>query len=243
LLGLPLDLASLNITRGRDMGLPTLNQFRRKHFGSLTPYVDWADFISHLRYPESGVNFIAAYGTDASLTVPVTAMTATGATASANTITYTGSSTSDLSVGDVVTISGFGNNFDKANAVIDSIDSGSSFTVSKAWNSAPDSVTVIDQNTQMAPSAFTISGSTTGGATVKRSKNTAELRARAKALLSDNAFMTAPALTSGVDAIDLWIGGLAENPAKQPLTPPMLGPTFQYVFEEQSLRLQDGDRT
>ena len=242
LLGLPLDLASLNITRGRDMGLPTLNQFRRKHFGSLTPYVDWADFISHLRYPESGVNFIAAYGTDASLTVPVTAMTATGATASANTITYTGSSTSDLSVGDVVTISGFGNNFDKANAVIDSIDSGSSFTVSKAWNSAPDSVTVIDQNTQMAPSAFTISGSTAGGATVKRSKNTAELRAAATALLSDNAFMTAPALTSGVDAIDLWIGGLAENPAKQPLTPPMLGPTFQYVFEEQSLRLQDGDR-
>jgi hypothetical protein len=45
-----------------------------------------------------------------------------------------------------------------------------------------------------------------------------------------------------VDSIDLWIGGLAENPAKQPLTPPMLGTTFQYVFMKQTLALQNGDR-
>ena len=45
--------------------------------------------------------------------------------------------------------------------------------------------------------------------------------------------------TTGVDDIDLWIGGLAEE--QMPFGG-MLGSTFNFVFEEQLEKLQDGDR-
>ena len=45
--------------------------------------------------------------------------------------------------------------------------------------------------------------------------------------------------TTGVDDIDLWVGGLAE---KQMVFGGMLGSTFNYVFETQMEDLQDGDR-
>ena len=45
--------------------------------------------------------------------------------------------------------------------------------------------------------------------------------------------------TTGVDDIDLWIGGLAEK--NMPFGG-MLGSTFNFVFEEQMEKLQDGDR-
>ena len=44
---------------------------------------------------------------------------------------------------------------------------------------------------------------------------------------------------TGVDAIDLWIGGLAE---KQMPFGGLLGSTFNFVFETQMEKLQDGDR-
>jgi Ca2+-binding RTX toxin-like protein len=62
LLGQPLDLAAINIARGRDIGLPTLNDFRDAV--GLTKYVSWADFGAHMVHPESLVNFIAAYSFD-----------------------------------------------------------------------------------------------------------------------------------------------------------------------------------
>ncbi|MGD9669418.1 MAG: peroxidase family protein [Hyphomicrobiaceae bacterium] len=72
LLGLPLDLAAINIARGRDVGLPTLNALREQLYndtgeGTLAPYTSWADFGAHLLHPESLVNFIAAYARDAAL--------------------------------------------------------------------------------------------------------------------------------------------------------------------------------
>ncbi len=45
--------------------------------------------------------------------------------------------------------------------------------------------------------------------------------------------------TTGVDDIDLWVGGLAE---KQQAFGGLLGTTFNYVFENQMEDLQDGDR-
>jgi Ca2+-binding RTX toxin-like protein len=73
LLGLPLDLAALNIARGRDTGAPGLNGARAMFFRDtglsiLEPYANWVDFGLGIKHPESLVNFIAAYGTHASIT-------------------------------------------------------------------------------------------------------------------------------------------------------------------------------
>ncbi|GAA1901965.1 peroxidase family protein [Lapillicoccus jejuensis] len=67
LLGLPLDLATLNIARGREVGLPRLNEVRRQLYaktsdGQLTPYTSWSDLGQHLKHPETLVNLVAAYG-------------------------------------------------------------------------------------------------------------------------------------------------------------------------------------
>ena len=77
LLGLPLDLAALNIARGRDTGAPGLNGARAMFFRDtglsiLEPYTNWVDFGLALKHPESLVNFIAAYGTHDSITVATT---------------------------------------------------------------------------------------------------------------------------------------------------------------------------
>src|SRR4051794_3633675 len=67
LLGLPLDLPAINMTRAREAGVPSLNVLRRQIFadtndGQLAPYTSWSDFGQHLKHPESLINFVAAYG-------------------------------------------------------------------------------------------------------------------------------------------------------------------------------------
>lgn len=85
LLGQSLDLAAINIARGRDLGLPTLNQVRHQLHDALVaerasnpqtphhtnlivdalnPYTSWAEFGSQMQHPASLVNFIAAYSFD-----------------------------------------------------------------------------------------------------------------------------------------------------------------------------------
>jgi Ca2+-binding RTX toxin-like protein len=77
LLGLPLDLPTLNMTRAREAGVPPLNDVRRQIFaatndGQLAPYTSWSDFGQHLKHPESLINFVAAYGTHPSITSETT---------------------------------------------------------------------------------------------------------------------------------------------------------------------------
>ena len=77
LLGLPLDLPTINMARGRDTGVPSLNEARRAFFAesgnsALQPYESWADFHFNLRTPESLANYIAAYGTHETITSATT---------------------------------------------------------------------------------------------------------------------------------------------------------------------------
>jgi Ca2+-binding RTX toxin-like protein len=65
LLGQPLDLAAINIARGRDLGIPTLNDFREAI--GLSRYTSWTDFGQNMQHPSSLVNFIAAYSFDGDL--------------------------------------------------------------------------------------------------------------------------------------------------------------------------------
>jgi len=77
LLGLPLDLPAINLARGRDAGIPSLNAARREFYAGtgdsqLKPYTSWADFAQNLKHPESLINFIAAYGTHETVTAATT---------------------------------------------------------------------------------------------------------------------------------------------------------------------------
>jgi Ca2+-binding RTX toxin-like protein len=65
LLGQALDLAAINIARGRDLGIPTLNDFREAI--GLARYSSWTDFGNNMQHPSSLVNFIAAYSFDGDL--------------------------------------------------------------------------------------------------------------------------------------------------------------------------------
>ena len=270
LLGLPLDLPSLNITRGRDTGLATLNQFRATTGGALKPYKNWNDFIAALRYPESAANFVAAYGTDSTITTKtIGAVTKVSSTPTQNV--YTVSELSGIKVGDIVSISGFGTTarFNLQNAIVASKSAASgagTFTVQKYYLTSPSAPTSFvaganpsaptggltkllqDVTPQSLANTGSLSSTITKAGAVTRDTTLDERRAAANAILAGGnaAFLSATGAwalkETGVNNIDLWMGGLAENPAKQPLTPPMLGPTFQYVFDKQTLALQNGDR-
>src|SRR5262249_34211481 len=77
LLGTPLALAVLNLARGRDTGIPSLNGARAQFYADISdpelkPYTSWADFLQHLKHPDSLINFIAAYGTHEAITSATT---------------------------------------------------------------------------------------------------------------------------------------------------------------------------
>ncbi|EJM87719.1 peroxidase family protein [Pseudomonas sp. GM60] len=176
LLGLPLDLPAINIARGRDVGIPSLNAIRRDIYSQtgdtqLKPYTSWVDLVQHLKHPESLINFIAAYGTHETITA---ATTLEGKRAAAMALVFGG-----------------------PDAPTDRLD---------FLNGTGDWTNV----TRAGKDGVLGTADDLKGVTI-----------------------------TGVDAIDLWIGGLAE--AKTPFGG-MLGSTFNFVFENQLEKLQDGDR-
>jgi Ca2+-binding RTX toxin-like protein len=176
LLGLPLDLPAINIARGRDVGIPSLNAVRRDIYGQtgdtqLKPYTSWVDLVQHLKHPESLINFIAAYGTHSTITGATTLVDKRAAAMA-------------------LVFGGDGSPLDR----LDFLNG------TGAWANV----------TRPGKDGVLGTADDLKGVTV-----------------------------TGVDAIDLWIGGLAE--AKTPFGG-MLGSTFNFVFENQLEKLQDGDR-
>ena len=184
LLGLPLDLPSINMARARSEGIPPLNDVRRQIFGQtndgqLKPYTDWIDFGQQLKHPESLVNFVAAYGTHTLITSQTT--TEGRRTAADRIVNGT---------------------------ILPGLDGVLSDDLTTPADESADNVL------PPADSADFMFGT---GAWVNAAGKT----------------------TTGVDNIDLWVGGLAE---RTNLFGGLLGSTFNYVFENQLTNLQNGDR-
>ncbi len=59
LVGRPLDLAAFNIARGRDLGLPTLNEMRK--MAGLSVYNTWEEFAANLRFPSDVEKYKKVY--------------------------------------------------------------------------------------------------------------------------------------------------------------------------------------
>jgi Ca2+-binding RTX toxin-like protein len=179
LLGLPLDLPTVNIARARDTGIPTMNNLRKEIFartndGALQPYASWTDFGLGIKHPGSLVNFVAAYGNHPTV---VAGQTLAEKRAAAQLIV-------DPPIGT-----------DPALIPSDRF----AFMDSALQPDNPDTPVVENADWR-----------NNGGNSI-----------------------------TGVDDIDLWMGGLAE---KTNLFGGLLGSTFNYVFERQLTDLQNGDR-
>ena len=193
LLGLPLDLPSLNMARARSEGIPPLNEVRRQIFGQtndgqLKPYTDWIDFGQQLKHPESLVNFVAAYGTH------------------------------DLITGQTTT--------EGRRTAADRIVNGTILP-------GPDGI-LSDDPLTVCTDTNVPAGCDESADNVLPPTDSADFMFGTGTWVN-----TSGKTVTGVDNIDLWMGGLAE---RTNLFGGLLGSTFNYVFENQLTNLQNGDR-
>src|SRR4051794_18538733 len=186
LLGLPLDLPSINMARARSEGIPSLNNLRKQIFastndGQLAPYENWIHFGQALKHPESLANFIAAYGTHPN----IMGLDPDGA----GPIAAGGLEARRIAAQQIVS----GDQLPGEDGILVDVDSTPA-------NEAADNI--------LAPSDA-----------------------------EDFLFSTSPTWANngttsvtGLDDIDLWVGGLAEITN---VFGGLLGSTFNYVFENQ----------
>ena len=214
LLGLPLDLAALNIARGRDAGVPTLNLIRNEIFSKLNatgsgtgdtyikPYESWVDFGHSLKHEASLINFIAAYGLHPLITGAVSMQDKRGyatALVTGKDFVYAGA---DGTVG-------------TADDVIYSLTALGISSAADAFDFMHSRGIYANDVNPLSTDQHLLRDST--GAIAKWSTGS----------------------VTGLDGVDLWIGGLAE---KQNLFGGLLGSTFNFIFENQLQNLQDADR-
>ena len=214
--GIPLDLAAIDIARARDVGLPTLNEMRQQTFDGLlentsnnsngwgiAPYTSWEDFGGHLRHPESLVNFIAAYGREDDVFGLATMRRAyeAGSASGTDSLGAFDATAYDPTPGDVViTLKDLRDN---AQVILDA---------AADQNDPLHADAVLFLRGQGSPVYDPVTG------TWNQNDNGG----------GDLGFWD----------IDLWIGGLAE----QPLFDTPLGTTFSLIMADFGQRMQDADR-
>ena len=226
LLGLPLDLATLNMTRARSEGVPPLNEVRRQIFartndGQLTPYTSWADFGQHLKHPESLINFVAAYGTHPSITsVSTLVEKRNAARAIVNPI-----------LGDVAPPDAAAFMFSTSYPGVAAVAAVPGVS-EVASGPGPDGIIGTDCG---LPTASPECADNPPPVTPAIQPIPAVVGIPAADWSSDANGVT----TTGLDSVDLWVGGLAEVTN---LFGSLLGSTFNYVFQTTLENLQDGDR-
>ena len=220
LLGLPLDLAALNIARGRDTLLPTLNQFREylrlTNKAPVAGYSSWMAFGNKMRHFDSLTNFIAAYGTHPTITTKrLGAIISVASTEASHSITYTtASALADvINVGDVVSISGLATTAFNKNWAHVSAVSGNTFTIDGTFATDPEAATSLDTATAMgifmspparatALSGIVDSATAADAGFVTRRTNIAERRTAAELLVpSDIKSATMSQTSTGTDPV------------------------------------------
>uniref|UniRef100_UPI001FE00097 peroxidase family protein n=1 Tax=Methylobacterium segetis TaxID=2488750 RepID=UPI001FE00097 len=194
LLGLPLDLAALNIARGRETGVAPLNLVRNQiyaqtHDSAVKPYDSWIDFGHFLKHEASLINFVAAYGTHHTILEATTLEAKRAAALLLVEHGQDGFSGSGVSAADIK-------------------DAHDFMHSTGAYANITDPALLKDNANALHDAGGAIPFWSTGSIT-------------------------------GLDQVDLWIGGLAE---KQTLFGGLLGSTFDYIFRIQLENLQDGDR-
>ena len=276
LLGLPLDLAALNIARGRDVGVAGLNVVRNQlyseaptpgndnpayHDSNLKPYANWAEFGQFLKHAASLINFVAAYGTDVSITDATTLIDKRTAAldlvkeAQQTTsfvpgfIDNTGSSPKLTNMAFTVVASGKHTDFGFVDNITGHLtnsatDSSGAANITNTANTANpaavdingDPVKIIDTLGHAAP--ITNPDFDQAGYDFMHSAGQFANDPTHNNPLAVHTQWSTGSIT-GLDQVDMWIGGLAE---KQNLFGGLLGSTFNYIFETQLEALQDGDR-
>ncbi|MDB5643594.1 MAG: hypothetical protein JWN07_2911, partial [Hyphomicrobiales bacterium] len=226
LLGLPLDLAALNIARGRETGVAPLNLVRNEiysqtHDSALKPYESWVDFGQSLKHAASLINFVAAYGEHQSLDAATTLVEKRDAALALVLRGSDGFVVSDKAFIDAVT----GEATSAATSIKDGVE------VANVANPAFATQAQITDAYNFMHSLGAYASIVDHGALA------ADPRALHDASGAIPTWSTGS--VTGLDQIDLWIGGLAE---KQNLFGGLLGTTFDFIFRVQMENLQDGDR-
>ena len=209
LLGQALDLAAINIARARSEGIEGLNLVRKEifdqnHDTALKPYDSWHEFGQFLKHPESLINFVAAYGTHASLHNGAGGprdMTPAQLRDAATALVTAGENEANKGSDAYNFMHGLGA---WAHALPGVEDSRLAHGVTLKPDGTPQTVNGLVGG----PPILHIAANSTGDIT-------------------------------GLDHVDLWIGGLAE---KQNLHGGLLGTTFDLIFKLQMETLQDADR-
>ncbi len=250
LVGLPLDLAALNIARGRETGVPSLNSFRRTVFAitgdsGLAPYSSWIDFSYSMRYGEASLkNFVAAYGAHPTITAQTTAA---GKRNAANALFTLAAATDPIAPINPGAAPPAPTATEPTAPVPPAVDAPQeeldAYALAlDAYNTALAEYNAIQAAYQAALAAHTAAVATYNSDLANNAQFLVNRQDAIDFLDSTGPIWSSTAAgvtTTGVDSIDLWMGGLAE---RQQVFGGLLGSTFNYVFEKQMENLQDGDR-